>query len=172
MKIQTTKKLSNAGLHRSGGLGSPASRWSLRNNATGEYVNLYTITGSNDAIRADRHLDIEIDLPDGVYTLAAGRDSDRIEKTITVGAAAGDEIEAMKDALRSLPRLEGASSKQTDYADKVRRAWAKEVAASKLSPERKAEEYAALGTLTSARAILDNKDRWPSDALYDQEAEK
>jgi hypothetical protein len=170
-KITSSDRLSNAGLHRSGGLGSPQSRWSLRNAATGEYVNLYEITKDNDALRGDRTLDIEADLPEGIYILATGKDSDRIEQTITVGASAIDEGAAMAAALKSLPRLNGVSRKQTDYADTIRKGWVKEIGASKLSAERKADEYAALGKITSARAILDNKDRWPSDALDAQEAE-
>lgn len=170
-KITSKSCMSNAGLHRSGGNGSPQSRWSLRNLATGEYLNMYALAGSNDAIRGDVMLDIEADLPEGTYILATGKDGDRIEQTITVGDAAAALAATMEAARKSLPKLTGVSRKQTDYADTVRKGWIKEVAASKLSDERKAEEYAALAKLTSARAILDKKDNWPTDALEEQEAE-
>ena len=84
-RITSTAKMSNAGLHRSGGKSSPFSRWSLKSLRTGEFVNLYQITKDNDALRGDRMLDIEADLEPGRYVLATGRDSDRIEQIIEVG---------------------------------------------------------------------------------------
>jgi hypothetical protein len=85
-KITSADRLSTAALHRSGGLDSPHSRWSLRDAATGAYVDLYAITRDNDALRGNRILDIEADIPEGIYILAAGKGRDRIKQTIIVGA--------------------------------------------------------------------------------------
>ncbi len=124
---------------------------------------MYAIAESNDAIRGDVMLDIEADLPEGVYVLATGRGDDRIEQIITVGAVAHDPAATLAAALKALPKLKAASGRQADYADSIRRGWAKDYAI-----RGKMDEIAALQQLTSARAILDNKDRDASDALYDQ----
>ncbi len=162
MKIQITSRtsLSNSGLHRSGGLGSPYSRWSLRNEATGAYVAI----GSH---RGDKTLVIEIDLEDGTYTLATGRDGDRIEQTVAVGEAAAKNQAALAELVRAMQKIVGVSRSQTDYAARVRLDWAKSAIA-----KGDKIEIAALKELTSARAILDHKDGYASDALAEQEGNK
>ena len=156
-RIKSNDRMSNAGLHRSGGKGSPFSRWSLQNLATGNYINLYDITKSNEAIRGDCTLDIEADLEAGRYLLATGRGRDRIEQEICVGDAAESLQDRIDDVMGRLPRLDG-SKRQVKWAEDIRRQWVRE------HIDDQAEIDAVL-QLTDAGTVIDYRDRYPSEAI-------
>lgn len=146
-RIQSTDRMSNAGLHRSGGLSSPASRWSLKNIKTGEYVKI----GNH---RGDETLDIEIDLEPGRYVLTAGRGRDSITQWVNVGEEAQAEVaaklarkEAMTAQAATMATLRG-TDKQVAWAERIRRGLIERY-------EDDPEEMEALSQITDASLIID-----------------
>jgi hypothetical protein len=78
-RIKSSNSMSNAGLHRSGGLGSPQSRWWLRSE-DGEFVTI-------PSVRGDQIFDEYVEVPPGRYTLGTGKGDDAIREVVVVGEA-------------------------------------------------------------------------------------